>query len=260
MDELRSNLCDGRPTVIYVHGNRTPTSVASERGMTIYRFVARYRRSEPIDWIIWSWPSEQQGFLVHDVREKAGRTDAQGMYLAHFIRGNLNSAAITAMIGYSFGGRVVTGSLHALAGGSLGGRKLPGSTISGASIRTGLVAPAIESSWLSARGYHGKATQNMEQLVLMYNHRDSVLKRYWLLDRVRSNVALGYSGPRTFGLRFDGSRLPVIARDFAQIIGRNHDEIVYYEKDYHTSSEMARLIYGTSPSQPQHCHDIQVIR
>ncbi len=237
----------GRQTVIYVHGNRTPASVAIERGLTIYRFIARYRCGEPIDWVIWSWPSEQHGILIHDAREKAKRTDAHGMYLAMFVRDNFDVDDAPTMIGYSFGGRVVTGSLHALAGGKLGGRTLPGAKVLGTPIRAGLVAPAIEQSWLQPCGYHGKATQNLEKLVLMYNHRDSVLKRYWLLDRVRSSVALGYSGPRVFGPRYDGSRLPVIARDFAQVIGHNHDELDYYQKDCRASSEMARLIHGTRP-------------
>ena len=154
------------------------------------------------------------------------------------------------MIGYSFGGRVVTGSLHALGGGQLGGRKLPGPEVLGASVRAGLVAPAIERSWLLPNGYHGKATQNLERLVLMYNRRDSILKRYWLLDLVRGSVALGYSGPRDFGPRFDGTRLPVIARDFAQVIGKEHDELEYYTKDCRASSEMAQLIHGTRSSDP----------
>ena len=92
------------------------------------------------------------------------------------------------------------------------------------------MAPAIERNWLLPSGYHGKATRNLDRLVLMYNHRDSVLKRYWLIDRMRSSVALGYSGPRAFGPRFDGSRLPVVARDFARVIGTHHDELDYYQK------------------------------
>ena len=234
--------------MIYVHGNRTPAPIAIERGLTIYRYVTRHRCSEPIDWVIWSWPSERKGILLHDAREKAKRTDAQGMYLAFFLRDNFTVADAPTMIGYSFGGRLVTGSLHALAGGRLGGRRLPGPEITGAGIRAGLVAPAIERSWLAANGYHGRATKNMNQMVLMYNHRDSVLKRYWLLDRVRSSVALGYSGPRAIGSRFDGSRLPVVARDFAQVIGNHHDELDYYQKDCRASSEMARLIHATRQS------------
>ena len=249
MPEFYSLRSANRPTVIYVHGNRTSASVAIRRGLTIHRYIARHRGPQPIDWVIWSWPSEQHGLPVRDAREKAKRTDAHGMYLALFLRDNFTGGAPPTMIGYSFGGRMVTGSLHALAGGPLGGRRLPGPALTGAGIRAGLVAPAIESNWLLPNGYHGKATQNLNQMVLMYNHRDSVLKRYWLLDRVRGSMALGYSGPRTFGPRFDGSRLPVIARDFAKVIGNHHDELDYYQKDYRASSEMARLIYGKIPSQ-----------
>jgi len=245
----RVGLDPARPTVIYVHGNRTPSDVAITRGLTIYRFIQRFRQPEPIDWVIWSWPSEKQGILIHDAREKARRTDAHGMYLAWFLREHAVHDVAPAMIGYSFGGRIVTGSLHALAGGSLGGRRLPGPVIEGTGVRAGLVAPAVARQWLLPSGYHGLATQNLDELALMYNHRDVVLKHFWMVDRTRHNIALGYGGPLAFGPRNDGTQLPVVARDFARTIGNHHNELDYYLKDSRASSEMARLIHAAPQSR-----------
>ena len=231
-----------RPVVVYIHGNRMEHQQAKARGLQVYKLCVRCQFSEPVDWVIWSWPSAKAGILTHDVRKKAQRTDAQGLYLAWLLRQHFQPSKSTTLIGYSFGGRIVTGSLHALAGGQLGGRRLDGPTLTGMSFGSGLIAPAIDSNWLSPHGYHGLATKNMHRMVLMYNRRDAVLKRYWLIDQVRGRMALGYSGPRTFGPRVDGSSLPVLSKDCARYIGIAHDELDYYNKRCRAGSKMAGLI------------------
>ncbi len=179
---------------------------------------------------------------MQDARIKASRTDGQGLYLAWLLREHAKLQVNTSLIGYSFGGRIITGALHAAAGGALGGRQLPGEPVVGGPFDAGLVAPAVDSHWLTSHGYHRYATQNLQQLVLMYNRRDAVLKRYWLIDRVRGRMALGYSGPTSFANRFDGTKLPVFARDCSPSIGLQHDELDYYQKACHAGSEMAKLI------------------
>lgn len=232
----------GRKVVFYVHGNRMPSGNAIRWGLQIHRFTRGCRRSDSIDWVIWSWPSAKQGLLVHDIRRKADRTDAQGLYLSWVLRRHAEQSIPTALIGFSFGGRVITGALHALAGGSLAGRRLSGDKVTDARFDAGLLAPAIERNWMARRGYHAKATQNIDKLVVMYNQRDAVLKRYWLLDRVRGNIAMGYSGPRSFALRNDGSRIFVRTRDCARYVGKHHDELDYYQTSCRAGSEMAALI------------------
>jgi hypothetical protein len=242
VDEYFEAVSVRRSTVIYVHGNRIPSDDAIERGRLIYQNVKCCRDGSPIDWVIWSWPSDQQGILTHDARIKAARTDGQGLYLAWLLRKHAQFDVDNTLIGYSFGARIITGALHAMAGGSLGGRMLPGEPQLGRRIEAGLVAPAIDSGWLSSQGYHRLATQNLDRLVLLYNRRDAVLKRYWLIDRVRGRMALGYSGPSSFAERFDGSTLPVLSRDCSPSVGLQHDELDYYRKSCRAGFEMARLI------------------
>ncbi len=207
-----------------------PRGEAIPYGLLIRRQVLCYRKSEAIDWVIWSWPSARQGPIIRDVRRNADRTDAQGLYLAWVLRKHAEASIPATLIGFSFGGRVITGALHALAGGKLAGRQLPGPAIGDVRFDAGLLAPAIESDWMASRGYHSKATENLGKLVLMYNQRDAVLKRYWLLDRVRGAMALGYTGPRSFAPRTDGSKISVRARDCARYIGIQHSELDYYKK------------------------------
>ncbi len=250
LEEYLALRAEGRQTVVYIHGNRMEPCDAIERGLMVYRKISPYRTSEPVDWIVWSWPSEQVGILARDVRLKAERTDAQGLYLAWLLRKQNETGTPTRLIGYSFGGRIVTGSLHALAGGSLGGRSLSGPPVVGMRIGAGLVAPAIASNWMNDGGYHSLATKNLEELTLYYNRRDAVLKRYWLIDRVRGQLALGYSGPRSFAPRFDGSTLPVISKDCAPIVGLQHSELDYYQIPCRAGSGMARLLTKDSLLTP----------
>ncbi|QEF99968.1 hypothetical protein Mal15_40350 [Stieleria maiorica] len=239
-----ASLSPDRPVVFYIHGNRMPaTDVVSRSTMIRNRIRMRGGRGG-IDWMIYSWPSEKETIGVKDFRLKADRCDAQGLYLASFLRQHAQASIPMAMIGYSFGARVATGALHAMAGGKLSGRALPDPPLVGANVRVGLVAPAIESKWLGGNGYHRCATKNMDELVLLYNRRDVVLKRYWLLEKIRRDTALGYSGPTTFASRVDGTRLPVRSRDCASIVKLRHSEIDYYQGGCNAGIDMARLING----------------
>lgn len=243
-DSLRPD----RPTIIYVHGNRYTADDAIEYGMYVYRRT-RMRIKHDINWVIWSWPADRDGYLTHDVREKARRTDGQAFLLASVLKNHVANGSPTTLIGFSFGGRVITGSLHALAGGSLRGIVMPGEPTTGGQFAVGLIAPAIERNWLSNRGYHRLATKNMERVTVLYNRRDIALKRYWLIDQVRGQIALGYAGPTKFAPRDDGSKLPVRSRDCTAIVGLRHDEYDYYESRCQGGKEMARLIRETVASR-----------
>lgn len=239
-----------RPTVIYVHGNRMEHADAIGRGLFVYNRVARYGyRQGPVDWVIWSWPSEKRGILLGDAREKARRTDVEGLYLGSLLRLHGETGQPTTLIGYSFGGRIVSGALHALAGGALRGRSLPGEGIEGAGFTAGMIAPALENDWMSARGNHRLATQNLEQLTVLYNRRDAVLKNYWRIDRIRNADALGYTGPTSFAPRFDGSRLPVRSRDCGSVVGFHHDEMSYYDRECGGGPEMRVLLRIANPER-----------
>ncbi|WP_197455294.1 alpha/beta hydrolase family protein [Stieleria neptunia] len=243
-NDYLASLSPDRPVVFYVHGNRMPVREVVSRSAMIRNRIRMRGARGPIDWMIYSWPSEKELIGVQDFRLKADRCDAQGLYLASFLRQHVQACVPMAMIGYSFGARVTTGALHALAGGTLSGRQLPEPALTGANVRVGLVAPAIESKWLGGNGYHRCATKNMDELVLLYNRRDVVLKRYWLLEKIRRDTALGYSGPTVFASRVDGTRLPVRSRDCASIVKLRHSELDYYQGGCNAGVDMARLING----------------
>jgi hypothetical protein len=243
-DDYQSSISIERPVVFYIHGNRMSSDEVVCRALTVRREIRSRCGTGAIDWVIFSWPSEREPGALRDFREKADRCDAQGLYLASFMRKHVEASIPIAMIGYSFGARVATGALHALAGGTLSGRRLPESPVTGANVRIGLVAPAIESNWLCGNGYHRRATKNMERLLLLYNRRDVVLKRYWLIEKVRRETALGFSGPSCFASRADGTRLPVRSRDCSPSVKLRHSELDYYQKGCNAGCDMSRLISG----------------
>ncbi len=243
LDEYLATFDPSRPRVIYVHGNRRSAPLAIERGLDVARELESNRCGQvPMDFVIWSWQSDRETFAITDARIKAERTDAQGLYLAWLLHRHVDAAQPTALIGFSFGGRIVTGSLHALAGGTIGRRRLSEEPVMAANLDVGLLAPAIQSDWLMPHGYHRLATQNMNRLVLLYNQRDAILKNYWLLSRIRGTRALGYTGPTRFAPRYDGSPLPVRSRDCSPTVGKAHSEEDYYKRSCFAGREMATLL------------------
>ncbi len=251
VEEYAASRGPARPVVIYVHGNRIDSTEAIARGLFVYRQVARSCYPQgPVDWVIWSWPSEQRGILLGDARQKARRTNVEGLYLGWLLRMHTASRQPTTLIGYSFGARIVSGGLHSLAGGALSGRALPGEAAEGAGFSAGMIAPALENDWLSQRGYHRLATRNLEQLTVLYNRRDAVLRNYWRIDRIRNADALGYTGPTSFAPRFDGSRLPVRSRDCGAVVGFHHDELTYYDRSCGAGAEMARVLKVAASTIP----------
>jgi len=242
IDDFLNQRDPSRPVVISVHGNRMGADDAIERGIFTFQQTMAYSHGVAVDYVVFSWPADQQGILIIDGREKAERTDAEGLYLAWLCRELVDRQTPITIIGFSFGGRVATGAMHALAGGRLGGRTLPGAHRTGAEIAVGLVAPALEDGWLRPGRYHGMATQNIRQISILYNRRDAVLRRYWLIDKVRGRMAMGYTGPSGIGPRLDGSPMPLSSRDCSPTLGIHHDEKRYYTAGCRAGQQMAKLI------------------
>lgn len=242
MDSFLSGLDPSRPLVLHVHGNRMTEQDANERGRFVHRNLLNHLPTDSFDFVVFSWPSEKTGILVKDGRNKARMTEAEGLYLGWLLKELVGRQIPVAIVSYSFGSRVATGALHTLAGGSLGGRRLPGEPIRGISIPVALVAPALEGRWLEPGQYHGLASQNISQLAVFYNSRDAVLKRYWLIEPGSAGQALGFTGPRRVPRGFDGTPLPLIARDCTRTMGIAHSEREYYLPSCSAAPAIAGMI------------------
>lgn len=233
--------------VLYVHGNRMTVSDMLERGLQIHhRMRMKSPHGAPIRWIMWSWPSEKEGLLLTDVRTKAARADAQAHYLAWFMR-RLDQSHELRMIGYSFGARVITGSLHVYAGGRVGCAAIETvEPIKGRNIRVGILAPALHAEWLGPNQPHGLAGQNMESMHLFINKIDPVLAGYWLLDPTDKSPAMGIRGVTHRPRDSTGKLIPLSTHNCSDFVGRHHDELRYYDSPCLANCVLSKLVWEPS--------------
>ncbi|MEZ6092428.1 MAG: hypothetical protein R3C05_31365 [Pirellulaceae bacterium] len=228
--------------ILYIHGNRMKSQEAIDRSLKIYRLIQNRRCDQTkIRWILWSWPSDPIFNPLTDVRQKAARADAQALYVGWFLR-RFPAIDRIEMIGYSFGGRIVTGALHTAAGGAMFGRTLPGPPLSGARIGINLVAPALDRHWLANGAKHGMAVENIGSLNLFYNSGDRVLKLYKMVSKYYDPVALGSAGLGPLGTRSDQLPIAVVSRNCVGTVGLIHDELLYYEPGCDAAPWIARSI------------------
>ena len=215
------------PTIFYVHGNQITPGEAKSQGLAVYRRLARYGTGdEPIRFVIYSWPSSRVGRLLRDVREKAVRTGPAGCQLAWLVD-QMPAETHVSMIGFSFGARIVTGSLHVLAGGSLGGRmKLDQRAQSDrAPIDVVLIAAALHCHWLGEGQYHGLAMNRVDQMFMLNNCRDMALRYYHFSTPGRDRPqALGLRGPACLDAEYASK---IHTRDVSRYAGRQHDLFRY---------------------------------
>ena len=188
-------------TTVYSHGNQVTSVDAKSMGISAYRQVVKKANDPaPLRFIIWSWPSERIPGILRDVRIKAERANGEGYYLAWLIDRMRPDVRVTLM-GYSYGSRVVTGALHVLGGGQVAGKTLvervnPERT----PLKAVLMAAAVNNDWLLPGHKHGLALTQVDQLLLLNNPCDRVLRRYRFVSPDRPQ-ALGYTGlPMTASL------------------------------------------------------------
>jgi hypothetical protein len=215
------------PTIFYVHGNQITPGEARSQGLAVYRRLAHYGSGDQaVRFVIFSWPSSRVGRLLQDVRVKAVRTGPAGCQLAWLID-QLPAETHVSLIGFSFGARIVTGSLHVLGGGSLGGsmklrdRAHPDRPPCDAV----LIAAALHCHWLGKGHYHGRAMSQVDKMFLLNNCRDLALRYYHLSTPGRDHPqALGLHGPNCLGEDYASK---IQERDVSRYAGRQHDLFMY---------------------------------
>jgi hypothetical protein len=215
------------PTVFYVHGNQMTNWDAKCQGLQLYRRLANYGCGDrPIRYVIFSWPSAKVGGLLRDVRVKALRTGPAGCQLAWLID-QMPAETQVSLIGFSFGARIITGSLHVLGGGDLGcGLTLADRANSDrAPINAVLIASAVHAHWLGEGQYHGLAMTQVNQMFLLNNCRDLALRYYHLSTANGSRPqALGICGPTRISSEYAAK---IQMRDVSGTAGSQHDLFMY---------------------------------
>ena len=130
---------------------------------------------------------------IRDARVKAGRADRESFQLACSLS-QLPNASTVSLIGYSFGARIVAGSLHILAGGQFCGNSLPPDRLPAYRPRAILLAGALSNGWIRPGGSLGLMMSKVDHMYSTINHRDPALKRFYVTTKASKPKALGYTG------------------------------------------------------------------
>lgn len=229
---------DGRLPIVYVHGNFMETNNTRQRVLIIDKYL-RQHAHRPYRLLLLSWPSQREPHPLQDVRENAVASACQALYLAWILEA-LGQQAEVSILGFSLGARCITGGLHLSSGGSIHGLEysrheveLPRSLY-----RVGLVAPAMDQTWLMPRGKHQQAMLRMESIVSLYNPMDPVLRRFRFLEKGSHAVAAGYTG-------FVGNSA-IRQYDCGSYVGKTHDEKTYFRECPYFGVVLDHLLWNES--------------
>jgi hypothetical protein len=112
-------------------------------------------------------------------------------------------------------------------GGELAGRVLEPLPATSGAFRVALLAAAVDNDWLLPGRRHGQALSQVEQLLLLNNGCDRVLKRYHWLEH-DGDQALGFTGMA--GVRLLGDDVSKVRQlNVCSIVGKQHDWTNYFD-------------------------------
>lgn len=208
-------------SAFYVPGNRIANETAEQRGWKFYSTLVEASDELPLRVVVWSWPSDQIRGLRNDVQVKAERTAFESHYLA-WVLSQFEHNDRVSLLGYSYGARIISGALHIAAAGGQHDPQLQQKP--SPLFRAVLMASATPNYWMLPGQFHQNTIQQTDQMLILYNPRDIVLKRFYKVDEC--SIALGSCG-------FDASELGAQAdriqqRDVGCEVGSAHQEQRYY--------------------------------
>ncbi|AMV31467.1 Alpha/beta hydrolase family protein [Pirellula sp. SH-Sr6A] len=256
-----------KPTIVYVHGNFMERNNTLERVRIIDAYLKRNAR-EDYRLLLFSWPSQRESRPIRDVYENAESAEDQALYLAWILR-QLRSQSRVSILAFSFGARTATGALHLDAGGSI-----PSLSMSQPDsprlfpYRVGLIAPAIDKTWLDDCGRHQLALSQVSHFINMYNSKDPVLRRFRFIDRLTRPIAGGFAGfegltdaTSTFNVTGTptsngGQGLLVKQYDCSRAIGSTHSEKSYLGECPYFQIMIDTLLWNTDDLGQRICDTV----
>jgi hypothetical protein len=258
-DSLENALVDdGKQIIFYVHGNFMERNNTRNRVRIVNEYL-RARSQRPYRLILLSWPSQREPHALRDVVENSLGAEDQSLYLAWLLE-KLGDRPQISLLGFSLGGRTVTGALHLVSGGSIPGllhQNVAESCSVHTLYRVGLVAPAVDRTWLSPNGKHHAALDRVDAMINLYNSSDPILRRFRFLDRFTRPIAAGFAGFENVSNPRATEPLagqPKIRQyDCSGVIGTTHSEKSYYAECPYFRILIDNLLWneplGSCPSQ-----------
>ncbi|OYV89770.1 MAG: hypothetical protein B7Z73_06605, partial [Planctomycetia bacterium 21-64-5] len=185
---------------------------------------------------------------IKDVRLKAARTPQVADCLARWLDATSLPGQLS-LLGTSFGARIVMEALELRADARLRTLQTESSVpASHQPLDVVLISAAIDNDWLLPGRKLNRSFEEVDRLLLINNHDDSVLSRYRWLYGLRSRAeALGVTGIATGRLgRHAGKTVQI---DAASIIGRRHGCNPYFDSPQLLAA-MRPVLFGARPRSP----------
>lgn len=225
IEEFLAADASSQVTLVYVHGNRVRPGEDIAETLSVYRTLIQCApHAPPIRLVAFSWPTEMLGGPLRDYRLKADLADPTALHLASVLA-RLPSDTHLALVGYSYGTRVIGGALHLLAGGRLCGYGLAAAA-NLPPARVLMISAAVHNDWLLPGRTHGMAMHLVDRLVLINNACDPAMRFYHVSSRRGRPYALGRWGVAGQNLLGEASAR-IMALDACREVGKRH-ALQYY--------------------------------
>jgi len=186
----------------------------------LYHALAeRAAEDQPLRFVMWSWPTWETRRVLRDFRAAYDHVDSQSYYLGWFLSGIAPDCRV-GLVGFSMGAGIISGAAHGLGGGEVAGQEL-NAEAGPTRIRAVYWSPAMDNDWLLPGHHFGNAMSRIDQLYVLINSCDPVLKRFHLAEPHSRARALGYTG-LACPAALDDDRDRVTQEDGCCILGREH--------------------------------------
>ncbi|HEV3023956.1 MAG TPA: hypothetical protein VGX76_15885, partial [Pirellulales bacterium] len=241
-------------TCVLVLGNGYTASETQAVGQKAYRhLVAGLAGDTAVRFVVWSWPSDHADTgPIKDLRIKAGRTWQVARSLSRWVD-DIEPTGGLSLLGTSFGARIVMEALELRAATSTDGGS---PSLSRPPTNVVLISAAVDNDWLLPGRRLDMALSQVDQLLLVNNTSDRVLKRYhWLYGRRSTATALGNSG-LPVGVRLGPAGEKVTQYDAASIVGRQHGCSAYFESPRLVALMRKYLFPIANPAEPPSVPDM----
>lgn len=254
--QFRRSIRPDVPVCVVVHGSYTPWSSLLRESVDVYRWIRSGAPGQPLQVVFYSWPSEPPTMLLPhvDIAVLGTRATFNGFYLAQLVQ-QLPENAQVSFYGHSHGARVLGAALHLLDGGEVGGYRLRAADRGNRRLRPVFAAAAIDHHWLNPNERFGRALNQVERGMVLFNRDDLALNIY-PLRRLFSHRPLGLVGFDRLDFRLQNGRAAKLVHlDVTELIDTGH-----FWKNYSRRPVIARamaplLFFNDSPSRLSRASD-----
>ncbi|MDR1485900.1 MAG: alpha/beta hydrolase [Planctomycetaceae bacterium] len=190
-----------KPLVIVTHGYKMTYPEAKQFGIEFSKLTRGFGEHR---FLFWSWDSEKEMCGIKSDAINAGKkADSEAKHLTHFLK-QLKSGSKIALIGFSYGARLISVSLQELATEQLAqdnpDNKNTQTKNTQTKIRVIFLAAAVDSDQFGQNKKYGNVLSITEALLVNVNLSDPALMLYPLLSGVSSPKAVGRCGINIAGL------------------------------------------------------------